>query len=293
MCSVHTEDGERMRCYRSVPAGDAPLRAVFVLLPGLGEPASRLVHVAEHFVARGCAVYSLDYPGYGCSGGLRGYIPSMDRLVAQLATRLQHFHAAHRPAPLYLLGQSLGGAMALRCELHLGMRGASPLAGLLLLAPAIHSDLHPLLQRLAGVVGALLPRLPVVSLCELDRGSSNLAVAADLLDDVHFYRGRIRARTGAELVRSCAYLREHLHRVRTPFVVVHGERDLIIPPSATHLLLRRTADGGHLRLPGQRVAHWLQDCWHDLLHSPRYEEVMSRLDAWLDAQPPAGVTPTS
>jgi acylglycerol lipase len=63
----------------------------------------------------GYAVHGVDYEGHGKSEGLQGYIPSFDVLVADCDAVFAAVVAstANTELPRFLLGESMGGAVAL------------------------------------------------------------------------------------------------------------------------------------------------------------------------------------
>ena len=57
-------------------------------------------------------MFALDHRGHGRSEGLPAYIPDFDTLVLDFADYAKHVAALHPGAPLFVLGQSMGGALA-------------------------------------------------------------------------------------------------------------------------------------------------------------------------------------
>lgn len=102
--------------------------------------------IARHIAASGYAVYAMDYPGFGLSEGLHGYIPSFDQLVDDVIEQYKKFkgllpwlitlaiifrsfsvgnqllfrvagRAELKGLPHFILGQSMGGAVTLKVHL--------------------------------------------------------------------------------------------------------------------------------------------------------------------------------
>ena len=61
---------------------------------------SKYSGTARHIAASGYAVYAMDYPGFGLSEGLHGYIPSFDQLVDDVIEQYKKFKGL---LPLYSL----------------------------------------------------------------------------------------------------------------------------------------------------------------------------------------------
>ena len=109
---------------------------------------------------RGYAVYALDHRGHGRSGGERANIERFQYVVSDLGTFVGRAQRQHPDAPVFLLGHSMGGAIALACV----VRNPGGLKGLVLSAPALASGqavspvkawLVRLLSRVAPNTGAL------------------------------------------------------------------------------------------------------------------------------------------
>jgi hypothetical protein len=108
-------------------------RGIIVISHGLAEHGGRYTEVAARLVASGYAVYVLDHRGHGRSAGRRANVDRFAYLVSDLGTFAGRAQRQHPGAPVFLLGHSMGGAIALACAL----RYTGSLKGLVLSAPAL------------------------------------------------------------------------------------------------------------------------------------------------------------
>ena len=133
--SVH-ETGELdgaggLRIYTQSWLPDADPSAVLVLAHGAGEHSGRYAHVAARFTSEGLALHALDHRGHGHSEGRRAYVDRTANLVADLDQVVVRARERHPSVPLFLLGHSMGGWLAIAYTLEHQER----LDGLLLSAP--------------------------------------------------------------------------------------------------------------------------------------------------------------
>jgi alpha-beta hydrolase superfamily lysophospholipase len=97
---------------------DSP-RAVLVLSHGLGEHSGRYAALAGELVGQGYGVYALDHRGHGRSPGPRADIQRFAHLVSDLCVFVGRCSRQHLDTPVYLLGHSMGGAVAFESALRL------------------------------------------------------------------------------------------------------------------------------------------------------------------------------
>src|SRR5919205_591186 len=97
--------------------GDVPIRATVVISHGAAEHSGRYRHVVERLVPDGYAIAALDHRGHGRSEGRRAVIDRWANAVADLDTFVDRARDEQPDTPLFLLGHSLGGAIALSCAL--------------------------------------------------------------------------------------------------------------------------------------------------------------------------------
>jgi alpha-beta hydrolase superfamily lysophospholipase len=273
--TLMTDDGLHLFTQHWLPEG-AP-RGIVVLVHGYAEHSGRYPHVARTLVDRGAAVYAYDQRGHGRSEGRRAFIESFDAYLDDLDRFLDHVRTRTRDAPLFLFGHSMGGLVVL---LHALRRDAGA-RGLLLSAPAIeiNPNLAPVLRRVSQFLGRTFPHLPTV---RSPQGaiSRDPAVVEEAEDDPLNYHGRVKARTGAEMLRAGDAAKERLGDLALPFFVFHGTADTLADPSWSRRLYDRAA-------AEDKTLELYEGLYHETFNEPEQDEVLADIGAWLGERLPA------
>jgi alpha-beta hydrolase superfamily lysophospholipase len=117
-------DGARLPLRKWLPERGAPVHASILALHGFNEYARSFAEdFAPLFTRAGVAVYAYDQRGFGEAPG-RGLWAGTRILAEDLATASRLVRARHPGTPLYLLGESMGGAVVLAAIS--GAAGAPP-----------------------------------------------------------------------------------------------------------------------------------------------------------------------
>ncbi len=269
-----TDDGLHLHTQHWMP--DETPAAVVGLVHGYAEHCGRYDHVACTFTEQGAAVYAYDQRGYGRSDGRRAYVESFDRYLDDLGQFLNHIRTHQPDCPLFLFGHSMGGLVVLKYALE---RQAS-LQGLLLSAPAIqiNPELAPFLRRMAQTLGHYFPTLPTTRSPQ-DAISRDPAVVEDAQKDPLNYQGRVPARTGAEMLKAGAEVRERLEAMTDPFLVIHGTADTLANPEWSQQLYERAASD-------DKTIKLYEGLYHETFNEPEQDEVLQDLGTWLGARIP-------
>ena len=107
------------------PEGE--VKATLAIVHGFGEHSGRYGNVVDWFVPRGYGVCAFDMRGMGRSPGQRGHINDWEELREDTRAFLRWSRVQVPDAPLFLLGHSQGGLIAL----EFAQNGAQGLAGVI------------------------------------------------------------------------------------------------------------------------------------------------------------------
>lgn len=256
------------------PAGRRP-RALVVVHHGLKDHSSRYGELARRLVARGFAVFAYDMRGHGHSAGHRATLDDFGQLVADLDIFLARVRRREPGRPVFLLGHSVGGAVVTLYTIE----RRPPLAGLVVLPPALRVDRPPLAAAATPVAGALLPNLPVVDTPDRLFSRSPDVVRGMAHDPlVHHEAGP--ARTAAALTAALARIWPRAGELDTALLGLHGTADQLTCPRGTAELVRRARTR-------DRTLLLYRGLYHDLVHEPERDQVMADIERWLERRAPA------
>lgn len=258
---------------------DSEPRGSVVIAHGINEHGGRYAHVAERFNRDGWLVGAPDHRGHGLSGGRRAAVERFDDWVTDLHRYIAEVLVA-APRPLFLVGHSLGGLIATVYAL----RHAETLDGLVLSSPSV---LPPPVSAAALRAGRVLSRwaanLPVVSL-RLDAVSRDPGVVRAYRDDPLVHLGRVRARTGTEILTAIDEVRRDIGRLRMPLLCVQGTVDRLVDPGSARWVEEHAGSEDHtLRI--------YDGLYHEVFNEPERDAVLDDVAAWLDSHAPAPAAP--
>ncbi len=262
-----------IRLYRQSWLPDGPPRAVVVIAHGAGEHSGRYAHVAARLVDEGYAVYALDHRGHGRSEGPRAVIDRLDNAVADL-DQLIVLAAGEQPGvPLFLLGHSMGGTIAVRYAIAHQDR----LTGLILSAPlAALEAASPVTRLVARVLSALTPRLGLFAV-DPTLVSRDPAVVKEYETDPLVHHDRLPARTIAELAGAVESFPETAGAITVPTLIMYGSGDHLVPPAGSMMLNDRIG-------ATDKKLKTYDGLFHEILNEPEQDAVLNDMCAWLRAR---------
>lgn len=257
---------------------DRPARSVVVISHGVSEHSGRYRHVIDRLVPEGHNVYAVDHRGHGRSEGKRVVLDRMDNVVADLDQLVVQARADHPDLPLFLLGHSLGGCVAISYALEHQDR----LDGLVLSAPlAALEAAPPAIRIVSKVLSAATPTLGIIKVDSEGVSRDPVEVRA-YEEDPLVDRRKLPVRTVAEAAKAVEGFPDRVGALRLPLLIMHGSEDRLTPVGGSRMVDERAGSEDKTLLIYDGLFHEI----FNELPADR-ERVLDDLSGWLAAHAPA------
>lgn len=256
-----------------IPVEEPPDRPALVFVHGLGEHFGRYGFPVDHFTQSGSPCWGIDLRGHGLSDGRRGHINAFDEYLADVAALLNLVRDQHPKAPIFLVGHSMGGVVAILYALRYG----SELSGLILSSPGLeaHPDSAPssVLVFLGRIASVLLPRLHFSSDLDPAFVSRDPKVVREYRQDP-LVTDQVTARWATEFFNAQDQCFRQASELQVPTLVMQSGSDRLVSPAAT----KRWAE----TLTAPHFFHEWPGLYHEMLNEPEREQVFQLMSTWID-----------
>ena len=238
-------------------------KAVIVMVHGAMEHHRRYGWLIEMWRTSGFHIIMGDLPGQGMTTrSRRGHIDSFDEYIFEVKDWIQAAYTYD--LPVFLLGHSMGGLIAIRLlqEEHLN------LAGVILSSPCLGLVQTPsnFLNILSLGLNVIYPKLKMNSGLTVEMATRNEDVReADLNDTL--YVTKVSIRWYRELVAAMKNAFENLGKIQdVPMLVMQGGDDKIVNKQVVREWFNQVP------LSEKRFKEW-QKCYHEIFNEPERDEV--------------------
>jgi len=217
-------------------------RAVILALHGFNDYSQAFEWPGAYFADQGIITYAFDQRGFG-QAPHRGLWAGADIMAADARTVLTLLAARWPGVPLYILGDSMGGAVTLTL---LAEPMPVEISGAILIAPAVwgRKVMNPLQSATLWLAAHTLPWMTLTGRHLKVQASDNIPMLVALSKDPLMIR-ETRIDTIYGLVDLMDAGLSSAPQVETPLLIFYGGEDQVIPKKSIAALVEALADNNH------------------------------------------------
>lgn len=261
---------EKLWHWVDVPLGD--IYGVVVLVHGIGEHSKRFEELVSWLVMHEYAVLGYDQYGHGKSPGKRGAIDTETRLTDDLRAMINEAKKQFAGLPLYLVGHSMGGLVALDyAQAH-----PDEITGVVALSPALDFDISPFKRLFQPLLLRIAPDWALGNGLPVSGISRNREVIAAYRQDplVH---DKITPRLAQYVLTASERVRGKTQVWPVPTLLLYAGADQLVNPQGS-------ADFAAQAPQDVVTAQCFDDAYHELHHEPDTTAFYQALQNWLPSK---------
>jgi alpha-beta hydrolase superfamily lysophospholipase len=249
------------------------VKAVLLVVHGLGEYCGRYMNVVNHFVPLGYAVYGLDHLGHGKSDGIREGIKRFEDYTDTLTIYINMVKGWQPGKPIFLLGHSMGGLIGAYYLLD----HQADFNGAIISAPAIKisDSISPITITMSKVLSAIAPKAGVLTL-DATAISRDPEIVKAYVNDPLVFHGKTPARLAAEMLKAMLRVTVEVGFISLPFITVQGGLDKLVDPDGTRMLYEKASSK-------DKTIKIYDGLYHEVFNEPERAMVLKDVETWLKA----------
>jgi alpha-beta hydrolase superfamily lysophospholipase len=279
-------DGAELPLKRWLPE-DGNIKAVVLAVHGINDYSNAFDMPAKIWAQDGIATYAYDQRGFGAAP-LRGRWVGTYQLDSDVATMSRLLRQKYPHVPLYLLGESMGGAVAITAET--GWAGAErpDVDGLILVAPAVWGEqtMNIFYRTALWVADHVAPKWQLSGSGLHILPSDNIPMLrAFSRDPLVIKETRVDTIKGLVLIMSEAL--EAAPKLKQRTLLLYGAHDELVPPGPVKRFVSALPKGN----AGEDTIAYYDAGYHMLLRDLDGAKVATDVEDWIfhpDAPLPSG-----
>jgi alpha-beta hydrolase superfamily lysophospholipase len=231
--TVATTDGLRLYMRRHELPNS---RSEILIVHGFGEHSGRYIELTNYLVSNNYSVTAYDHRGHGLSDGLPGHVESFSEYDEDLAKMVSSIKARAAVKPVFVIGHSMGGLIALRYS----ARKVAEISGTVVSAPLIDVAVPvPAHKLMIARVGAMMaPRMRLDNEINPSYLSRDPEVGRAYASDPLVNR-KVSAKWFSEAKQAMQEVAEWAPQIKVPVLVMHGTDDRLASVDATKRVFER------------------------------------------------------
>lgn len=273
---LQTPDGEKLPV-KIWEATDDPA-AVLIAVHGFNDYSNTYAFPGSWWIGEGLTTIAYDQRGFGEAPNF-GIWPGQELMIRDLATMVEEAQARYPGKPLYLLGESMGGAVLITAVTS---EGFPRVDGIILSAPAVWGwqALNPFYQAVLWTAAHTFPEVKLTGQGLGIQASDNISMLRNLSADPLFIKEtRIDSVYGLVNIMDAAY--DAAKDISLPTLLLYGEKDQLIPKEPIEKIAAELPPGSDIVL--------YESGWHMLMRDLGGPIVWRDIAEWIKSrQIPSG-----
>ena len=268
-----TPDGTELPL-KSWQPSEQDIKSVIIAIHGFNDYSNFFQQTGQYFSQHNTLSYAYDQRGFGQTA-TRGLWAGIDTYNADLSCFIQLVRNKHPAVPIFLLGESMGGAIVISA-----MTQSTPLPvdGIILVAPAVWArDTMPWYQNV--LLWTLSHTVPWMTLTGSDLGikpSDNINMLIALGRDPLVIK-----ETRVETISGLTDLMDHAFtsadQISTNTLLLYGEKDEIIPKEPTYQFLKMLPTTESI----PKLTAFYENGYHMLLRDLQAPVLWNDINVWI------------
>lgn len=247
--------------------------AILIAVHGFNDYSHFFEDAGTYLSEQGIACYAYDQRGFGESPR-RGLWGGVNEYTKDLALFIDLIKQKHPHQPLYLLGESMGGAIVIATI----TRTTASVAGIILSAPAVwaRSTMPWYQTSLLSTLSRTMPWLTLTGEGLEIKPSDNIEMLRALgRDPLVIKKTRVDALHGLADLMDIAFL--SARHIDTHTLVLYGQKDEVIPQKPTFEFLKAL----RTLYPQNKTVKIYQNGYHMLLRDLQAPTVWKDIASWI------------
>lgn len=268
--TFQTEDGLSL-FYRQILPGKKPVKDRILINHGIGESSETYEYLIDALSKASYEIWIYEMRGHGKSPGVRGHAGSIDELVRDLNSFINHINPGNRK--IFLLGHSLGGLVVLNYIMNYG---DNKIKALIVNGAGLLVEETPVL-KVKKIIGILLRS--IAPSLTMDTGIKNdtLSSFTEYLEKRAknmLLHTKVSASLGIALINEGKQILSGAKKITLPIFITHGGDDKIVNPEGSALLFEKVSST-------DKKLHIYSGLKHEIYNENK-KEVFSELIEWMN-----------
>jgi alpha-beta hydrolase superfamily lysophospholipase len=253
------------------PAANGPPQAIVLALHGFADYRNGFEEPAKLWAKDGITTYAYDQRGFGGSP-TRGRWAGTEALADDAKTMAVLLHKKYPDVPIYLAGESMGGAVAL-----IAADQGADVEGLILVAPALRSrkTLGPVLSGALWFGAHTIPWFPDGP-TSIDFQPTDNPKTIDKIRKDKMWLRNARLDMAYGLVDLMDGACAAAPRIHMPYIMLHGMGDKIVPQGPVKAAIEVMPPRADSKLA------FYKNGYHMLMRDKEGPKVAADVVAWID-----------